>query len=248
MHRPSLSALIFDVDGTLAETEFAHLHAFNAAFAASHLDWHWDARRYTELLNVAGGRERLLQAWCDACGPVPQAERAAVRARLDRVHALKTCRYVEWLRARPLPLRPGVQALITAARVAGLQLGIATTTSPENIEALLAPVFGRDWRGMFAAIGNGATAPRKKPDPQVYRQVLDILGIDPAAALAFEDSADGLAAANAAGIATVITPATFTRHHDFTGAALVLPGLAGVQLADLRRLHAATAPQPEPAA
>ena len=58
-----LKALIFDVDGTLADTEHAHMDAFNQAFAAEGLDWHWDEALYTRLLEVSGGKERMLAFW-----------------------------------------------------------------------------------------------------------------------------------------------------------------------------------------
>lgn len=97
-------------------------------------------------------------------------------------------------------------------------------------------------------VEDASTAPRKKPHPQVYRQTLQRLGLPAQRCLAFEDSANGLQAANAAGLATVVTPNTFTAHHDFAGALRVLPSLAGVTLADLQSWHAATLAQPAAAA
>jgi beta-phosphoglucomutase-like phosphatase (HAD superfamily) len=120
-----------------------------------------------------------------------------------------------------------------------VQLAIATTTSPVNIAALLRRAMGPGWRHAFAAIGAGSTAPLKKPHPMVYEQILQILQLDPRQCLAFEDSGNGLKAATLAGLATVITPTQYTRHHDFSRAMHVLPDLGGVHLADLRLWHQA---------
>ena len=120
----------------------------------------------------------------------------------------------------------------------GLQLAIATTTSPVNIAALLRRALGPDWRMNFTAIGDASTAPVKKPHPQVYLQMLAALQLAPAQCLAFEDSGNGLRAATAAGLATLITPTRYTAQHDFTGALRVLPDLSQLSLAQLRHWHA----------
>lgn len=243
-----LSALIFDVDGTLADTEHAHLAAFNAAFAAEGLDWRWDEALYTELLTVSGGKERLRHYWQQVHPQVQDIDGTALQALIDRLHEVKTAVYEQAVLDGAVQLRPGVLALIEAARTAGLKLAIATTTSPVNIAALLRAAIGQDWRQIFAVVEDASTAPRKKPHPQVYRQTLQRLGLPAQRCLAFEDSANGLQAANAAGLATVVTPNTFTAHHDFAGALRVLPSLAGVTLADLQSWHAATLAQPAAAA
>jgi len=236
-----LQALIFDVDGTLADTERAHRAAFNHAFRTLGLGWHWDETLYTGLLAVSGGKERIAHYWRSRAGLPPATDPEALQACIDRIHALKTAAYEEAVAQGAVRLRPGVLALIEAAAAAGLTLAIATTTSPPNIAALLRRAIGPDWRLRFAAIGDGASAPRKKPDPLVYRQVLATLKLPARACLAFEDSANGLHAARAAGIATLVTPTAFTRHHDFGGALRVLPDLAGLDLATLRAWHARAA-------
>lgn len=243
-----LSALIFDVDGTLADTEHAHLAAFNAAFAAEGLDWHWDEALYTELLTVSGGKERLRHYWQQVHPQVQDIDGTALQALIDRLHEIKTAVYEQAVLDGAVQLRPGVLALIEAAGAAGLKLAIATTTSPVNIAALLRAAIGQDWRQIFAVVEDASTAPRKKPHPQVYRQTLQRLGLPAQRCLAFEDSANGLQAANAAGLATVVTPNIFTTHHDFAGALRVLPSLAGVTLADLQSWHAAALAQPAAAA
>jgi beta-phosphoglucomutase-like phosphatase (HAD superfamily) len=121
---------------------------------------------------------------------------------------------------------------------AGLQLSIATTTSPVNIAALLRHAIGDDWRLNFTAIGDASTAPIKKPHPQVYLQMLDALQLPASQCLALEDSNNGLRAAMAAGLATLITPNPFTAKHDFSGALKVVPDLGQVGLSQLRQWHA----------
>ena len=233
-----LSALIFDVDGTLADTELVHLEAFNAAFAQEGLDWVWDVPLYTRLLEVSGGRERIHHYWRSVNADVLDIDGTALQAWIAHLHELKTAHYEERVRCGAVQLRPGVLELIEAARGAGMRLAIATTTSPVNIATLLRAAMGPDWQLAFEVIEDASTAPLKKPHPQVYLQTLQRLGLPAAQALAFEDSANGLRAARAAGLPTVVTPNAFTAHHDFTGALRVLPSLQGVTPDDLRAWHA----------
>lgn len=223
-----LKALIFDVDGTLADTEMAHLHAFNQAFAAMDLDWVWDVPLYTRLLDVSGGKERIGHYWRMVQPEVVDIGGGGLTATIDHLHALKTAAYEQAVLDGAVQLRPGVLPLIEAAYKQGLQLAIATTTSPVNIAALLRSAIGPDWNTYFTVIEDASTAPKKKPDPQVYLQTLQRLGLPAQACLAFEDSSNGLRAALGAGLSTVITPNGFTAHHDFAGALEVLPSLAGV--------------------
>ena len=233
-----LQALIFDVDGTLADTEAAHRAAFNLAFEQEGLDWVWDEALYTRLLDVSGGKERLLHYWTQRHPEVRDVDGAGVRDTIARLHELKTAAYEAMVNDGAVSLRPGVLHLIDAASQAGLQLAIATTTSPVNIAALLRAAIGSDWRQFFGIVEDASTAAIKKPHPQVYLQTLQRLQLPAAACLAFEDSANGLRAARGAGLATVITPTGFTADHDFSGALKVLPNLQGVTVADLQAWHA----------
>lgn len=234
MSTPTLQALIFDVDGTLADTESAHLAAFNHAFAELGLGWHWDEVLYTSLLNISGGKERIQHYWAQAHPDIQALNGHAVQETINRIHELKTAAYESAVNDGAVTLRPGVLKLMDEAMAGGLQLAIATTTSPVNIAALLRRAVGPDWRFNFTAIGDASTAPIKKPDPQVYLQMLSALRLAPAQCLAFEDSSNGLRAATAAGLATMITPTRFTDHHDFAGAMRVLPDLGTVNLAQLQ--------------
>ena len=239
MASAALQALIFDVDGTLADTEQVHLAAFNHAFAEIGLDWVWDEARYTELLNISGGKERILHYWQQVNPDIKALDAQALSDHIEQIHALKTAAYEQAVNSGAVSLRPGVLKLMDEALAAGLQLSIATTTSPVNIAALMRHAIGADWRLNFSAIGDASTAPIKKPHPQVYLQMLEALGLPAKACLAFEDSNNGLRAARAAGLATVITFNRFTQQHDFTGALRVVADLSGVNLARLRQWHAA---------
>ena len=249
-----LKALIFDVDGTLADTEGAHRDAFNAAFRDAGFGWHWDASLYAGLLDITGGKERIRHYWqlVDPGGAAAPAAGAAI----DALHALKTRHYDTLVGAGQLPLRPGILRLIGEAQAAQLPLAIATTTTPANIDALLRTALGADWRKLFAAVGHAGTAANKKPAPDVYLGVLAALALAGRDCLAFEDSRNGLRAASAAGIPTIVTPTAYTHGQQFAGALLRLAHLgdpdcpighavpgAGqrwVDLAALRRWHAGT--------
>ncbi len=235
-----LKALIFDVDGTLADTETVHLAAFNHAFAEEGLDWHWTPEQYTQLLEISGGKERMLHHWRSVQPDLKELAGGAVLATIDRLHESKTAFYEDAVDGGAVTLRPGVLALMDEAQKQGVGLAIATTTSPVNIAALLRHAIGAEWRKHFLAIGDGSSSPVKKPHPQVDLQVLNDAGLRAEECIAFEDSANGLRAAVAAGLATVITPNGFTRHHDFHSALRVVPDLDGVSVSRLREWLAST--------
>jgi len=250
-----LRAILWDVDGTLAETERdGHLPAFNRAFETLGLPWRWSESRYGELLAVAGGRERLshdLQGQPQAPPAGPQ--RAAL---VERIHRLKNQYYAAIVAAGALPLRAGVAALFADCAAAGVPMAIATTTSAANVAALLGVHLGSGWRAQFAAVVCAEQAPLKKPDPQVYLRALQQLGVPAAEALAIEDSPAGIAAACAAGIAVAAVRSFYFAAIDVSAALsagpslgsargwLPLPGAASedrISLQDLMRWHRASA-------
>lgn len=215
----TLRALIFDVDGTLADTENAHRAAFNQAFAEVGLDWQWDQPLYKRLLEISGGKERITHYWKQVRGDVVDINGSALTETVQRIHELKTAAYERRVQQGGVQLRPGVLALIEAAAAAGLRLAIATTTSPENVATLLEVGLGKDWARYFAASGCGDIVPHKKPAPDIYFWVLEKLGLPASDCIALEDSENGLRASLAAGIKTFVTTNYYTRNHDFSGAA-----------------------------
>ena len=162
-----LKALIFDVDGTLADTEETHRLAFNEAFRTLELDWQWDRDLYAQLLRTTGGKERLA-TFIDTLG-VDGTERARFRELIPDIHRLKTVVYGSLVEAGKAPLRDGVERLLDEARHAGVRLAIATTTTFENIRALIDTNLGKGAIYRFDAIGSADDVARKKPAPDVYR-------------------------------------------------------------------------------
>jgi HAD superfamily hydrolase (TIGR01509 family) len=223
--RPAtFDALVFDVDGTLADTEELHRQAFNEAFFACGINWRWGPALYADLLQVTGGKERVASFLSQQ--RIPAAERGRLLRLIPQIHATKTRLYQELVALGHLHPRDGVRRLLLEARSAGLQLAIASTTSPQNVESLLTSSFGSDALSWFAAIATGDVVAKKKPAPDIYNLALEQLGVPPQRAIAFEDSAIGVRAAKAAGLFTVATPSLWTIGQDFTPADVVLTSLA----------------------
>lgn len=218
-----MKALIFDVDGTLAETEEAHRVAFNDAFVHFGHDWHWDRALYKKLLRVTGGKQRI-RHYLESVG-APELGRDDLDAHIKDIHVYKTALFQERLSGGEVPLRPGVARLFDEARAAGVRLAIATTTSPGNVEALLSANLGAGALDWFDAVGTGGVIATLKPAPDVYDWVVDKLGLRPEDCLALEDSTNGLRSAAAAGVPVVITVNPYTDDNDFSGAGVIVDGL-----------------------
>jgi len=219
----TIQAIIFDVDGTLADTEDAHRIAFNKSFAENHLNWNWDVALYDKLLAVTGGKERI-KYFIDSFFPEfkkPEDYDSFVK----HLHVVKTGYYTSMLADGHIPLRPGIKQLISEAHEIGILLAIATTTSPENVSALLEIGLGKNWQNYFACVGCGDIVPNKKPAPDIYNWVLNKLDLPPDHCIALEDSNNGLRSSLAAGIKTYITVNPYTRTQNFTGAAAVFEDL-----------------------
>lgn len=250
-----LKALIFDVDGTLADTEReGHRPAFNQAFVEAGLDWHWSGELYGDLLTVTGGKERIRFFLNKYLPDFPLPENADQW--IAHLHKRKTHFYTEMLANGAIPLRPGVERLIESAWSAGLRLAIATTTTPENVTALLENTLGKEGMSRFEVVAAGDIVPAKKPAPDIYVYAMERMELSANQCLAFEDSYNGLRSSQGAGLVTLVAVNDYTRDDDFTGAALVLDHwgeadqpfqvLAGdamgaklVDLELLRRLHKA---------
>lgn len=219
-----LEALIFDVDGTLADTERdGHRVAFNLAFSDAGLDWNWSEELYGKLLSVTGGKERI-RYYLDNFNTGFERPH-----NLDEfiagLHASKTNFYTELLAQGGIPLRAGVERLISEAREAGLRLAIATTTTPANVQALLVNTLGEDSESWFEVIAAGDIVPAKKPAPDIYTYAMDKMNLSADKCIAFEDSYNGIQSSGRAGLRTIITTNGYTHDDDFDGAEMVLTGM-----------------------
>jgi len=220
-----IEALIFDVDGTLAETEDLHRRAFNETFAEWGLGWHWTRADYSRLLKTTGGKARIAAHMVEI-GSSPAS------VDIPALHGAKTARYTELMAAGDIALRPGVQGVLDRARAAGLRLAIATATCRSNVAALARAVWGADASELFEVIASGEEVAKSKPAPDIYRLALDRLGLAPGHVLAFEDSRNGLLSACAAGLPVIVTPSAYTGDEDYSKAMQVLPDLTSLSQLD----------------
>lgn len=219
-----LRALIFDVDGTLADTERdGHRIAFNQAFAEVGLDWEWSVSLYAELLAIAGGKERIhfyiSQYQPELKSSIPLNELIA------NLHEAKTKYYQKLLAAGGIPLRPGVKRLLAEARTNQMRLAIATTSALPNVTGLLEHTLGQESISWFEIIAAGDIVPAKKPAPDIYDYVLKQMNIQANNCIVFEDSHHGLQAALQTGLKTIVTVNDYTQNQDFSGATLVLDSM-----------------------
>ncbi len=218
-----LKAIIFDVDGTLADTEEVHRLAFNETFAKFGLDWHWSPELYISLLAISGGRRRI-RAYADQHKNDP-----AVPTDLDdfakTLHRDKTQRYARMIVEGHVALRPGVWRLLQEARKQRLKLGVATSTAMSNVEVLLHQNLPAGWESWFDCMETCEVIGEQKPSPAIYQAVLKVLDVPAELTIAIEDTENGLRSATGAGLKTIITQHYFTQHHDFTNASLVVNNL-----------------------
>jgi HAD superfamily hydrolase (TIGR01509 family) len=218
-----LEAILFDVDGTLADTEKdGHRVAFNMAFAEAGLDWNWDETLYGELLAVTGGKERMTHY---VKTYHPELWQDSMPAQIAELQARKTYFYTTLLSQGNIPLRTGVARLIQEAKTAGIRLAIVTTTTPENVTALLTHTLGAESIAWFELIAAGDIVPKKKPASDIYDYSLAQLNLPASSCVAIEDSYNGIRSASGAQIPTLITVNDYTQADDFTGALLVVSDL-----------------------
>ncbi len=216
-----LTTIIFDMDGTLANTEELHRQAFNEAFRQFDLPVEWDAGLYAELLAISGGRQRIRRYIKDNNISHPGKPLAFAR----KVHQCKSEIYREKLKAGHLPLRRGVLRLIREAHKHNIRMGIATSSSLQNVETLISTTLGKRGLDYFDTIVSCDLLSAQKPSPAAYQYALAALGANPENCIAIEDTSNGNRAALAAGVRTIITTHEFTTDSDFAGASLVVDDL-----------------------
>lgn len=225
--RGDVPALIFDCDGVLADTErYGHLPAFNQTFAEFNLPVRWTDEQYAEKVLIGGGKERmtsLLTAQFVSAAGLP-TDAAAQQQLVATWHRRKTEIYTALVESGALPARPGIQRLVSEALRAGFTLAVASTSAESSVRAVLKHVVAVADAARFTVFAGDIVA-AKKPAPDIYLLALDSLGLQPHEAVVVEDSANGLRAALAAGIRTIVTISSYTRTEDFSGAALVVSSL-----------------------
>ena len=222
--KTELKALLFDVDGTLADTERdGHRVAFNAAFDEYGIGWHWDVELYGKLLAVTGGKERMKFYAAEFLHNKNLPDN--FEQLVPELHAAKTRHYTELLSTGAIPLRPGIERLLNEAREEKLRLAIATTTTPDNVSALLENTLGNESLGWFEVIAAGDIVPAKKPASDIYDYALNEMNLRADECIAFEDSHNGILSTKGAGLPTIITVNGYTVDDDFNGALLVLDTL-----------------------
>lgn len=223
-----MTALLFDCDGVLADTErFGHLPAFNATFHEFGLPVKWSAEEYGRLLRIGGGKERMATlmtpAFVAAAG-LP-ADPEGQTAELTRWHARKTAIYTEMVAAGTLPPRPGVRRIIAQAQDAGWTLGVASTSAEASVRAILDVAAGPERAARFDLVLAGDVVPHKKPAPDIYLLAVERLAVDSAEVLVIEDSRNGLLAAVGAGLRCLVTVSDYTASEAFDEAVLVITSL-----------------------
>jgi HAD superfamily hydrolase (TIGR01509 family) len=223
-----VTALVFDCDGVLADTErYGHLPAFNATFEEYGLPVRWSEDDYAEKLRIGGGKERMASLFGD-----PQFVQAAGipdddGARADLLaqwHRTKTARFKQLVAQGALPPRPGIRRVIHGALDAGWTVAVASTSAEESVRAVLVNAVGEEAAARIPLFA-GDVVPAKKPDPAIYLLAVDRLGLDPADTLVVEDSRNGLLAATGAGLRCLVTVNGYTRDEDSSEAVLVVDEL-----------------------
>lgn len=221
-----MPALIFDCDGVLADTEqHGHLPAFNQTFAEFHVPVQWSVEEYGEKVKIGGGKERMRSILTpDLTARLGLKDDAAVDAAILAWHQRKTAIYKELVASGVMPARPGIARLAQEAHDAGWTLAVASTSAEPAVRAVLTHAVGEELAKHFAMFA-GDIVPQKKPAPDIYLLALRELKLDPGDAVVVEDSANGLRAALAAGLRTLVTVSGYTREEDFSGASLVVSSL-----------------------
>jgi HAD superfamily hydrolase (TIGR01509 family) len=212
----SIKAIIFDVDGTLSETEEAHRQAFNKTFVEFGLPWVWSQALYGELLKTTGGKERMAAYVTDHLNETPDTVKIA------EIHKRKTVLYGELIDSGMADLRAGIADLIEDAKKNGVRVAVATTTNRPNVDRLAEACFGQEAGNVFEVIAAGDEVNNKKPAPDVFNLAVKGLGLDPSECVGLEDSRNGLLSCNGANVPCIVSPGVYTLGSDFSEAAAVV--------------------------
>lgn len=215
----TIKAILFDQDGVIIDTERdGHRVSFNMTFKEFGYNFEWGVDEYHELLQIAGGKERM-KHYLHTQGfgkPVAPAEEEEL---IKALHKRKTALFVELIASGKLPLRPGIKRFMQEAMTAGLQIGICTTSNEEAARTLTTQILKEI---KFEIVLAGDVVKKKKPDPEIYNLALEKLGLQPAECVVIEDSRNGVLAAKAAQMNIVATTNPYTETEDLHDADIIV--------------------------
>ncbi len=216
-----LQALIFNVDGTLAETAEIHRAAFNQAFDEFNTGWCWDRATYSYLMDMPGDAE-MLGAY-NAISAAKNAQKPLTREVLQRIALRKMQIYLAMLASGAAYFRPGVCRLMEEARRDGIAIGIVSTRSRIEFEMLVTNTLGFDALNMFNAIRTSDNGGRSALAG--YQNIIADLGINPNKSVAIDDTETGIRDAVICGLKTIATPGIYTSSGRFDAAEIVVSDL-----------------------
>jgi HAD superfamily hydrolase (TIGR01509 family) len=218
----TIKAVFFDIDGVIIDTERdGHRVSFNLTFKEFGFTDEWSVEYYHELLQVAGGKERMKHHWKTKgfSKPVPEAE---IDELVKAMHKRKTAIFVELIESLKLPLRPGVHRFMKEAMQAGLRIAVCTTSNEQAAKAVTEKALP-DIK--FELVLAGDVVSKKKPDPEIYNLALSKTGLRPEQAFVVEDSRNGVLAAAGAGLPILATTNGYTEKEDLSPAGIIVTTL-----------------------
>ena len=218
-----LSAVLFDVDGTIAETEDLHRRSFNESFKEFNLDWFWDEAIYKELINVGDGMERIKyyikRAWPE------MLEYKNLNKYMSSIHKVKNEIFRDLVIESKVKPRTGVIRLINDLKKKKTRIAIVSSMNLADLMTLFTEGLNIDPNSTFDLIAHGDCAKNKRPSPEIYEWILEKLRLPPQACVAIEDSPRGVKAAINAKINVLVTPSFYTKDEEFVDAKLVVSSL-----------------------
>ena len=218
-----LNAILFDVGGTIAESEEIHRVSFNEAFKEFGLNWYWDEAIYRELVFIGGGKERIkhyiTRAWPE------MLKQKNFTKYIESVHKIKGQIYEEFLNDSQLKARPGIIRLLKELKNEKIRLAIVSDTTEENLINLFKKGLGINPIEWFEILAHGGCTIQKKPSPDIYLWTLERLKLPPESCLAIEDAPRGVDSAIDAGLKVLVTPSIYTLEEKFEKSSLLLSHL-----------------------
>ena len=206
-----IKAVFFDQDGVIIDTERdGHRVSFNMTFKEFGFTDEWSVEYYHELLQIAGGKERM-KHHAQTKGFSKPIKPEELDELVKAMHKRKTALFVELIETGKLPLRPGIHRFMKEAMAAGLKIAVCTTSNEQAAKAITGKILS-DIK--FELVLAGDVVEKKKPDPEIYNLALSKLGLKPDEVMVVEDSKNGVKASKAAGIQTIVTTNHYTEKED----------------------------------